>query len=190
VAGKHVTLAITSPVVSPSGDELQMFVYDSSGAVVAGRGWIGTVPTELDYTPTAGQAGTTTVIISPYNTGATGSFTLTYATDVTGVLTSGVATKGTLKYEGQNADYTFTAVAGKHVTLAITSPVVSPSGDELQMFVYDSSGAVVAGRGWIGTVPTELDYTPTAGQAGTTTVIISPYNTGATGSFTLTYTKG
>jgi hypothetical protein len=53
--------------------------------------------------------------------------------------------------------------------------------------VYDASGVDVGGV-LINTSPTEFDYTPTAAEAGTTTVVISAYNGGATGSFTLTYT--
>jgi len=190
VAGTHVTLAITNPKVSPVGYDLQMEVLNSSGYLDANRVLIGTGPTEIDFTPNAGSAGITTVVISPFNGAATGSFTLTYATDVTGALTSGVATRGTLKYEGQNADYTFTAVAGTHVTLAITDPKVSPVGQDLQMEVLNSSGYLDANRVFIGTGPTGIDFTPTAGSAGITTVIISPFDSGATGSFTLTYTSG
>jgi len=187
VAGKHVTLAITNPTVSPTGDSLQMQVYDASNATDANGVLINTSPTEIDFTPSAAEAGTTTVVISAYNGGATGSFTLTYATDVTGTLTSGVPVNGALSYGGQHADYTFTAVAGKHVTLAITNPKVNPTGDSLQMQVYDASGAPDAGAVGITTSPTEIDFTPSAAEAGATTVVISPYSFGATGSFTLTY---
>jgi hypothetical protein len=188
VAGRHVTLAITNPKVSPVGEDLQMEVFNSSGDFDANRVLIGTGSTEIDFTPDAGSAGITTVVISPFDGSATGSFTLTYATDVTGALTSGVATIGTLKYQGQNADYTFTAVAGRHVTLAITNPKVSPVGEDLQMEVLNSSGYFDANRVFIGTGATGIDFTPDAGSAGTTTVIISPFDSGTTGSFTLTYT--
>ncbi|HEY6790013.1 MAG TPA: hypothetical protein VI365_22155 [Trebonia sp.] len=190
MAGRHVTLAITRPGVSPSGDSLQMQVYDASGATDASGVYINTGSTEIDFTPDSDQAGKTTVVISPYNSGSTGSFTLTYATDVTGALKSGVAVHGALKYGGQHTAYTFTAVAGRHVTLAITRPVVSPSGDSLQMQVYDSSGATDASGVYINTGSTEIDFTPDSDQAGKTTVVISPYNFESTGSFTLTYTAG
>jgi hypothetical protein len=51
------------------------------------------------------------------------------------VLTSGRPVTGTLQFEGQHADYTFAAVTGRHVTLAITNPDVSPAGDSLVMHV-------------------------------------------------------
>ena len=87
--------------------------------------------------------------------------------------------------EGQHADYTFTAVAGQPVSLAIANP--STEGARLQMNVYDPSGAQDAGTAVFSTGPAETDFTPTSDQAGLTTVVISPYDTGATGSFTLTY---
>ena len=128
-------------------------------------------------------------MISPYNFGATGSFTLTYAKDVTGTLSSGTAVNGTLKYQGQHADYTFTGVAGQEVTLAITNPMMTLPGTYLQINAYDASGDNLAGTTF-NVSPTEVDFTPTSTEAGTITVVISPYNTGATGSFTLTYTAG
>jgi hypothetical protein len=119
-----------------------------------------------------------------------GSFTLTYAKDITGTLTSGVAVTKTIKYAGQWVDLTFKAVAGVSVTLAITNPHVSPMGNNLVMNVYDMSGAQDASGVYINTSPTSITFTPTADEAGLTTVVISPYNFETTGSFTLTYTAG
>ena len=189
VAGQHVTVAITNPHLAPSGDSLQMQVLDSSGAEDAARVDISTTPTEIDFTPTAAEAGPTTVVIEPYNSGATGTFTLTYATDVTGELTSGVATSGSISVAGQHAAYTFPAVQGEHVTVALTSPLVEPMENSLQMQVLDSSGAEDAGRVVFDTSPTEIDFTPTSTTAGTTTVLIRPYNFETLGRFTLTFAK-
>jgi hypothetical protein len=58
------------------------------------------------------------------------------------------------------------------------------------MNVYDSSGSQNANGVLINTSPVEIDFTPTSAEAGTTTVVISAYNFGTTGSFTLTYTAG
>jgi hypothetical protein len=184
VTGQHVTLAITKPKIAPSGDSLQINAYDASGANLDSTTF-STSPTDINFAPTTYEAGTITVVVSPYNSGATGSFTLTYSTDVTGTLTSGTPVNGALKYEGQNADYTFTGVAGQHVTLAITKPEVT-SGDSLQINAYDASGANLDSTTF-STSPTEIDFAPTTYEAGTITVVISQYNSGATGSFTLTY---
>ncbi len=187
VQGKHLTLALTAPKVSPTGNRLQLNVYNASGNPDAGAAVFSTSPTEIDFTPSLNEAGTTTVIVSPYDSGATGSFTLTYAVDVTGALTSATAKTGTLAYAGQHAVYTFTAVQGKHVTLALTAPHVSPAGHRLQLNVYNASGNPDAGAAVFSTAPTEIDFTPNRNQTGATTVVVSPYDGGATGSFTLTY---
>ena len=181
VPGRHVTLAITRPHISPAGARLQMNVYDPSGAQDAGAAVFSTSPTEIDFTPTSQQAGPTKVVVSaPIGTGATGAFTLTYARDVTAKLVSGVSVHSALAYEGQHADYTFLAVTGQHITLALDNP--RTEGARLQMNVYDPSGAQDAGAAVFSTSPTEIDFTPTSQQAGLTTVVISPYDTGATGA--------
>jgi hypothetical protein len=187
VTGHHVTLALTSPHTSPSGARLQMNVYDSSGAQDAGTDVFNSRPSDINFTPTADESGSTKVVITPWDTGATGKFTLTYANDVTGTLTAGVAKKGTTKFEGQDAVYTFKAVTGRHVTVALTSPHTSPSGARLQMNVYDSSGAQDAGTDVFNSSPGDLNFTPSSDEAGTTYVVISPWDGNATGSFTLTY---
>jgi hypothetical protein len=189
VAGQHVTLAITNPHVAPSGSSLQMQILDPSHAEDKERATFNTTPTEIDFTPTSAEAGLTTVIVGPYNSGATGTFTLTYATDATGQLTPGVATNGAISVAGQHAAYTFPAVQGEHVTVALTSPLVESSGSSLQMQVLDSSGAEDKERVTFNTSPTEIDFTPTSTTAGTTTVLISPYNFETLGTFTLTYAK-
>jgi hypothetical protein len=96
VAGQHVTLAITNPRVEPVVNSLQINAYNASGAYLDGTTF-NVNPTEIDFTPSA--SGSIKVVISPYQAGTTGTFTLTYATDVTGALSSGVAVNGTLKYK-------------------------------------------------------------------------------------------
>ena len=74
-----------------------MNVYDPSGAQDAGTDVFSSSPGDLNFTPSADEAGTTYVVISPWTGNATGSFTLTYANDVTGKLTAGVAEEGELR---------------------------------------------------------------------------------------------
>jgi hypothetical protein len=177
VNNAHVTLAITKPVTTPAGSCLQMNTYDASNALDVGPAEFNTAPTDINFTPNATQAGTTKVVITPDGyecTAATSAtFTLTYAKDVSGKLTSGKAEKVDLKFEGQNADFTFTAVAGKHVTLAITHPLTSPADSCLQVNVYDRSGADYAGPAEFSVSPTDLNFTPDADEAGLATVTIS-----------------
>ena len=186
VAGHHLTLSITNPHVSA---ELAIGAFDSSGAQVANWTGFTTNPIEVDFTPTTAQAGPTTVEIIPWQgDSATGTFTLTYATDVTGSLKSGVPVPVTIKFPGQDADYTFNAVAGRAVALAIANPNVSA---EFAIGAFDSSGAQVASWTGFTTSPIEVDFTPNASQTGPTTVEIIPWQgDSATGSFRFTYTSG
>ncbi len=190
VAGHHVTLALTNPHVDPAGTRLQMNVYDASGAADVGAAVFSTARTELDFTPTPAQAGTTTVVISPYDVETIGSFTLTYATDLTGALTSGKAVAANLTHAGQQTAYTFTAVTGKTVTVAISSPLIDPAGQRMQLNAYSASGAADTGAAVFSTSPTSITFTPTAAQAGTTSVVVSKYDGGTTGRFNVTYTAG
>ncbi len=56
----------------------------------------------------------------------------------------------TIKFPGQNADYTFNAVAGRAASFAISKPNVS---DQFAIGVFDSSGAQVVGWTGFSTTP-------------------------------------
>ncbi len=193
VAGQHVTLALTNPHnVSPVGSNLVMRVYDASKGEDASGRVFSTSGTEIDFTPTKEQAGPTTVVISDYeNHTTTGNFTLTYATDVTGTLTSGVSTGGAVDFAGQHADYSFTAVAGQPQTISISNPSVSPLGTNLVLRVYDASGGEDGSARAFSASGTNVEFTPSKEQAGPTTAVVSYFeNAETTGSFTLTLTNG
>ena len=185
VAGQHVTFAITNPMNLSA--QLDIGVFDSSGAQVVGWTGFTTSPIHVDYTPSTAQGGLTkVVIIGDSNNGATGKFTLTYAKDVTGKLVSGIPRNIAIAYAGQNADYTFNAVTGHHVSFAITNPMNLSA--QLDIGVFDSSGAQVVGWTGFTTSPIHVDYTPSTAQAGPTTVVIAgDSDNGATGSLDLTY---
>ncbi len=76
-----------------------------------------------------------------------------------GKLKSGKPVHGVVSSQN-GVSYTFTALTGQHITLAITNPHVSPSGNSLEMNVYDSSGNQDANGVLINTSPTEIDFTP------------------------------
>ncbi|MGH3405114.1 MAG: hypothetical protein ACRDRJ_21800 [Streptosporangiaceae bacterium] len=195
MAGKHVTVAITQADVSPYPQELSIQAFDRKGAADTKAAHFGDNDNAVDvnFTATAAEAGTTTVIVRPYSAypGATGSFTITYAKDVTAKLTSGKPRNGAIASEGQRAEYTFTAVAGKHVTVKITGADISPYPAELSIQAFDRKGAADTRAAHFGNGgSTPISFTPAAGEAGTTTIIIRPYSAHprATGSFTITYT--
>lgn len=196
VAGKHVTVAITQADVMPYPQQLSIQAFDRKGAADTKPVDFGDNNNNVDinFTATAAEAGTTTVIVRPStaNPAATGSFTITYAKDVTGKLTSGKARNGAIASEGQRAEYTFTAVAGKHVTITITNADISPYPAELSIQAFDRKGKADTKPAHFGNGgSTPLSFTPTAREAGTTTIIIRPSSAypQATGSFTITYRR-
>jgi hypothetical protein len=79
-------------------------------------------------------------------------------------------------------------VSGRHVTVSITHPHLNPTGHRFQMNIYDSSGGQDVGTVVFGTDPAQAAFTPTADQAGNTKIVISPYDSDVTGSFTIKYT--
>jgi hypothetical protein len=194
VINHHVTVAVTNPLTSPGGSCLQVAAYNTSNAQYASSEF-STSPTDINFAPS--QSGTVTVVVSPDSSFCTAAssatLSLTYAKDVGGPLKSGVPNNVDLKYEGQNAVFTFTAVAHRSVRLAVTKPVTSPAGSCLQMVVTDPSNNQDA-QTEFSTSPAKITFTPTAAEAGLTTVTIEPDSSfctpASTGTLTLTYTAG
>ena len=104
-----------------------------------------------------------------------------------GPLTNGKPVKGVASTPA-GIEYTFTAVGGQHVTLAITNASV-PSG-YLQIEAIGPGGVVEGTSAFANGQVTDVNFTPGSGEGGTTNVIISAANAtpASTGSFTLTYT--
>jgi len=194
VVNRHVTVAVTNPLTSPSQSCLQIAAYNTSNFAYASTEF-NTSPTDINFTPTV--TGIITVVVSPDGFNCTpassSTLTLTYAPDVTGILKSGVHNDVHLKYQGQNAAYTFTAVARRSVTLSVTKPVTSPAGSCLQMVVTDASNNQDASTEF-NTSPAQIKFTPTAIQAGKTTVTIEPDSFNCTpassATLVLTYKAG
>jgi hypothetical protein len=134
---------------------------------------------------TVPSTGTITVIVAGSgDDGATGTFTITYRQDVTGTLASGVPVKVDLTVPGQNADYTFSATAGQHVTVATSSANVS---GYLVLADYEGGSRLASNLFGAGEGPgTYTDFT--VPSTGTITVIVAGSgDDGATGTFTITY---
>jgi hypothetical protein len=193
VAGQHLTLAITKPVTSPAGSCVQMIVTDSSNNQDAADEF-STTPTDINFTPSNAQAGLTTVEIVPDGyacTAATSAtMTLTYATDVKGSLTSGVAVPVKLSYEGQNASFSFEGVAGLHVTIDVTNPITAPVDSCYQIYATNVNNAEYADSEF-NTSETDINFTPSESGLVTVTLTTDGYacTAASTGTFTLTYAK-
>ena len=181
VSGAHVTFAITNPSPSPLSGSMTLTAYNPNGTTGCSVTFTMSA-TECDFAPSS--TGPATAVISGAGT-TIGTFTLTYATDVTGTLASGVAVTPTIKYEGQHALYNWSAVSGAHVTFAITNPSLSPASGSMALYAYNPNGTLGCSVAF-SISATGCNFTPSG--TGPTTVVITGYGGPTTGTFTLTYT--
>ena len=150
-AGQRVALATSSSIsllktsiIGPGGTQLAGPLYTS-----AGSGFIDTVQLPSD--------GTYTILADPQDE-RTGPVTLTLydvPADVTTTITpGGPPASATTTAAGQNALFTFTGVAGRRVSLGVSSSfyllktsILNPDGTVLAGPGYTGAGTLVRGRG-------------------------------------------
>jgi hypothetical protein len=135
-----VTLAVTNAVMA-AYNELQMEVLGpgdvDEGSVDINGGQI----TDVNFTPTAGEGGTTHVVVSANASypQSLGTFTLTYSLDQTGTLPPEVGTSVAIEYQGQHAVFTFNATVGQETALTDTNAELA-AYNELQFEVSARAG--------------------------------------------------
>jgi hypothetical protein len=183
-AGKHVTFQVTkfnfADGTNPGSLYLNFYKPGSSTVFAShyfgSNGW-------YDFTPPL--TGTWSVKVAP-NGGTTGSMVLTFANDVaTKKLASATPVTTRIKFQGQQAGYTFAATANKHVTFQVTqfNFAAGTSSGSFYLNFYEPGNAssysshYFGGDGW-------YDFTPPL--TGTWKVRLAP-NSGSTGSMTLTF---
>jgi hypothetical protein len=183
-AHKHVTFQVTNFNFSDNGSagDLYLNFYEPGSSSTftscyfSDNGY-------CDFTTPIG--GTWKVVVAP-NGGSVGSMTLTFANDVaTQPLTSGTPVATTIKFEGQNAGYTFPATANAHVTFQVTNFNFSDngSGGDLYLDFYEPGSSAVhtdcyfSDNGY-------CDFTPPL--TGTWRATLDPPDA-STGSLTLTF---
>ena len=171
-AGQRVALATSSSIsflktiiIGPGGTQLAGPLYTS-----AGNGFIDTVQLPSD--------GTYTILADPQDE-RTGPVTLTLydvPADVTSTITPGGApASATTTAAGQNALFTFSGVAGRRVSLGVSSTFYL-----LKTSILNPDGTVLAGPGYTGAGTSFVDAA-TLKQTGTYTVVADPQDVG-TGS--------
>jgi hypothetical protein len=182
-AHKHVTFQVTNFNFSDNGSagDLYLNFYEPGSSSTftscyfSDNGY-------CDFTTPI--AGTWKAVVAP-NGGSTGSMTLTFANDVaTQPLTSGTPVATTIKFEGQNAGYTFAATANAHVTFQVTNFNFSDngSGGDLYLNFFEPGSSAVytscyfSSNGY-------CDFTPPL--TGTWSATLDPPDA-STGSLTLT----
>jgi hypothetical protein len=179
--GTHVTVAITHARTSGC---LQLSASEPDEPWGPVDFDTTTPDTYLDFVlPFTGTV--TAVVVGCNNDGATGTFTITYAKDITWALSSGVSGHPKLKVAGQDAVYTFKGKGGSHVTLAVTE---ATNSDCLQLSASEPDEPWGPVDFDTTTPDTYLDFVlPFTGTV--TAVVAGCNNDGATGTFTITYAK-
>jgi hypothetical protein len=128
-------------------------------------------------------AGTWKVVLVPY-AGTVGSLNLTFANNVpTKALTAGAAVTTTLKFEGQEAGYTFAATADKSVTFDVTHFDFTDNGPVEVFLEFYEPGSSTSYTTCDVTGNTTCAVKPPVG--GTWSIALVPY-AATVGSLTLT----
>jgi hypothetical protein len=134
---------------------------------------------------TAPESGTWSIALVPYSS-TVGSLSLTFANDVPAVaLTSGHPVTTTLKFEGQEAGYTFAAKANKNVTFNVTHFNFHDSQGAVQVTLYffePGSNSAYTQCTFIGNSYCNF----TAPESGTWSIALVPYSA-TVGSLALTF---
>ena len=183
-ASGHVTFQVTQFDVTngSSGGSVYLYFYEpGSSSYFTYCGFSGN--SYCDFT--APQSGTWSVVVDP-SSSSVGSFSLTFANDVaTKALTSGTAVSTTIKFQGQNAGYTFAAKAGRHVTFQLSKFHFTDNGSGGSAYLYfyePGSSSYYTYCGFSSNGYCDL----TTPESGTWSVGLDP-SSASVGSLTLTF---
>jgi hypothetical protein len=183
-ANKHVTFQVTQFNFSNGTDPGSIYLnfYEPGSTSVYTYDNIDS-DTWDDFTPPL--TGTWSVKVVP-NSGSVGSMTLTFANDVaTKKLVPDTPVTTKIKFEGQNAGYTFAGTANKHVTFEVTQFNFSDGGGPGSFYLdfYQPGSTSVSTYDNIDS-DTWFDFTPAL--TGTWKVELVP-NDASVGSMALTF---
>jgi hypothetical protein len=183
-ANKNVTFEITKFKLTDDGSTGAAYLYFyEPGSSTAYTDSYFDANGYFNFTPP--QSGTWSVALVPYGA-SVGSLTLTFANDVaTQALKSGTPVSTTIKYEGQEAGYTFAATANKNVTFDVTKFHFTDNGSAGAFYLYFyEPGSSTADTDSYFDANGYYNFTPP--QTGTWSVALIPYGA-SVGSLTLTF---
>jgi hypothetical protein len=182
-ADKNVTFNVTNLDFTDGDGSAEVFlVFYEPGSSSSYTTCDVTANTFCNFTTPVG--GTWEVTLVPY-AATVGSLTLTFANDVpTQALTSGTPVTTKIKFEGQEAGYTFAATANTNVTFNVTNFDFTDGGGPAEVFlVFYEPGTSSSYTTCDVTGNTTCPLEPPAG--GTWSIALVPY-AGTVGSLTLT----
>jgi YD repeat-containing protein len=183
----------TSPNFSSAGKGIILFDGTPGQRVylASSSGCSGSIQDPLANSLTANQGGTTSLsltgtysIIAQATAAGTCTFTLSSVpSDVSGQISvNGASVPATTTTTGQMINLTFTAAGGQHATVSWTSNSIS----NMEMFLYDPTGATVTFNGSGGTSGTLSSQF--LAKSGTYTISIFSFS-GGTGGITVSVTS-
>jgi hypothetical protein len=132
-AKKNVTFNVTHFDFTGNGPAEVFLAFYQPGSSSSYTQCYFTGDSFCNFTPPV--TGTWQVALVPYGS-TVGSLTLTFANNVpTKALTSGTPVTTTLRFAGQEAEYTFAATAGKSVTFNVTHFDFTDGGGPVDVFL-------------------------------------------------------
>jgi YD repeat-containing protein len=173
-AGQNIGVGLTGLSLTPaSPGNIYVTVYKPDGSTLAAAGCYPSMNTGCQLTLRGLPAtGTYRIEVSPGDVTQTMTFTLRLSQAIGGAI-SPSATPLTLNFgsAGQYAQYTFTATAGKYITLRVDPTSIAPVNSELVLRVYNPTGTQI---GVVAVTTTGATINLTNLAAGTYTVTIVP----------------
>jgi len=201
--------AYTSAITNSSGDLTVGYTLGPDNGSVITRSTASCTSSDGGVARSASHSGSTAapIAVGPLSLRKTYTCTMT-ATNALGTSPASTASPSAVVGALSSAKFvavtdsssagikaTFAGVVGRHVTVAISHVALTynggTAGGSLAFSVYDSAGTRIAGPLSFSTgAVTDLNFTPTTGQGGTETVVISPWSPATTiGTFDLAYTS-
>lgn len=156
-AGERASLVLAGNSI-PSGT---LAVYRPDGTLLSSLNYWATPEWTLDFTLPVSGAYTAVIFV---NANATGSTQVGLRKDVTGAVNPDGTALPVSLLAGQNAEFTFEAVAGRVYSFAVTGFASTPGGGNVEATILRADGSVLRSCGAYSTSPNQCDFdTPTAG---------------------------
>jgi YD repeat-containing protein len=171
-AGQNLSIALTNLVLSPPGPQgsVSAAILKPDGSTLATANCsVGISSCELAQYNLP-QTGTYTLQVTP-NPAQTMSFTTTTSTAVTGALSPNTPMTLNLSTVGQFAMLSFTVTAGQPVVLNVSGVTTTPSGNGINVTVFNSAWSSVD---WTGAASTSISLNLGDRPTGTYQAFIYP----------------
>jgi RHS repeat-associated protein len=181
-AGQLVAVQLSSSTFSEYCNGGNFIILNPDGSTLTNQGFCGggaITPVTLPAT------GTYTLVISPGNSGATGSATVTLWLfyELTGTITSGIPVNTALNIPGQVDQLTFSATAGQVANVVLSNSTFSEYCNGGNFIILNPNGSTLTNQG----ICNGNAINPvTLPATGTYTLVVSPGNGSAIGSATVT----